>query len=261
MKWILKLLALSFSLCLFSCEERTRRIVWSPSGSMATVIAGETLHLTDASGELTPPLVEGVRAAEWIDEDHLLVLRHLPIDWSEDAPPSASDGARDRIRSLTEEWVADRTPQESAVALKDSGGEGLYLFLCLYYDHRTYFEEVAEALEEPVDEETDEEARELNERLVAVAEVYQRSGEKLERSYALGEGLLVYSLFDRGNVDLRPSPSGDLALLTITKAGMDDGLWLLELKEGGELLSLVSGRIARYPDWSANGGEMYFMKA
>jgi dipeptidyl aminopeptidase/acylaminoacyl peptidase len=110
-----------------------KRVVWSPDGDRAAVLAGDGLYVCDAEGRLSPRLIERAEKAAWFPDGRLLaVVRSIACrTWSEAVLYLNEDEQREIARKgrLIREEVLDFDGDwnqfgERSITLKgQTGGE------------------------------------------------------------------------------------------------------------------------------------------
>ncbi|MCX5682711.1 MAG: hypothetical protein NT049_03400 [Planctomycetota bacterium] len=95
------------------------KVVWSPDGRQAAVIAQDGLYLCDGDGRLSPRVATDVKAAAWLpDSKRLLVFRDTkaPVKtWKDALALIGEDAAKEvvaRAAVLRQEILAYKTPPE-----------------------------------------------------------------------------------------------------------------------------------------------------
>ena len=118
--------ALLVTLAVAGCED-LKRVVWSPDGPRAAILAEEGLFFCDASGKLTGPLASNVVFVAWFpDSQRIVFARNIDFrSWGELAPAltPTSRAAISRIGdALLEDLKAGRAWAEAGAAAKQRGG-------------------------------------------------------------------------------------------------------------------------------------------
>lgn len=95
--WAVAALLVGLSGCM------SKYIVWSPDGRWGAVLSDEGMRICDASGGLSPVLLPGVVAVDWLSDSERLVLvrGRVARDWAELEPLLDPEGKAQVVREGT----------------------------------------------------------------------------------------------------------------------------------------------------------------
>jgi len=246
MKMKNNILTCALALCaLTGCIDK--KIVWSPNGEEAAVIAEGGLYLCDSNGALSALLVPDVRMAAWFpDSKRLVVSRSVEcMNWA-DLAPLLPPERRDRIVAAATNGLAQirlgKTPEQALDGLTESDAGAL----CLYV--RT----VAGAREALGTNWTEVET---NQAALDVVQVGAVSGGKIELGPPLAREL------DNVN-ELRVSPDGRAIAYVIDTTDNAFGRVLkVTFADKPDSTTVVDSQVAKFPDWSPDGQSLVYIRA
>lgn len=248
--------------CFFltSCKDETRRIVWSPNGESATLLAGNSLHLMDSKGNATDLLADGIIAAEWVNDEKLLVIRKETVSW-EKAQIILGKEQSEKLVSDAETLLA-KAASASPEELEGLVGvhSVLYLLPYLLNERReetlALFKKAGGGETDEIDEQEIEEASLLH---FLRSETHSWNGTELGEPIKVDASILVDFLTENGHVSLRMHPDGTHSLLSIEEA-YSLGIWLLDLENGKKATRIAGGETALFPDWTPNGKSVVYTR-
>lgn len=128
------LISVLVAAALAGCEPR-ERLVWSPDGTTAAMVAGDGLRLCDADGRLSAVQLKDVEHVRWAGKgERLLVVQRQPLATWEAVLPYLTPAARQRVmadaNAVLEEiraWKGEMAKLEMKTAPADFAASLLYL--------------------------------------------------------------------------------------------------------------------------------------
>ncbi len=239
--------AVALALVLAGCI--TKRIVWSPNGSHAAILSDQGLYLCDTNGRLSSLLVTNVVLAEWFPDSRRLALaiRVGCKSWPE-LEKLLDTHERERIK-LAGEHVLNKLRAGAEFNVTLASDENL--------DSReknllgVYLRSL-EATKPLVGTNWSFlEAIEVNINTLRIATVSKNS---LSLGAALTTGLDDLQ-------DLRVSPGGAAIACTTSTAREHEYQLLMVPADNSQSPKLIADGTAAYPDWSADGRSLIYIKA
>ncbi|MBE3096475.1 MAG: hypothetical protein IMZ44_05020 [Planctomycetes bacterium] len=229
------------------------KVVWSPDGQRAAVIAPDGLYLCDGDGRLSPRVAEGVSAAAWLpDSKRLLVVRDTKEPaktWKDAAALVDEDLAKAvvaRAQVLRQEILALKAPAEEfrPKGLEQVGVTELMLAAMYMRDN------LAEGLPEKLGKGWDEVKQ------VEMAVLAIEVGEVSADAVALRPVAKVLS----GPAYPRLSPNGR-QVAYVTSGLLPKGQFtLMVMPLAGGQPRVVAEQVAAFVDWSADGRYLLFAR-
>jgi hypothetical protein len=245
-------------LALFAAGCLQERLAWSPNGRRAAVITADGLHLTDASGRITPLLVAGAYRAAWLpDSQRLVIARRKP---AKDFAAVAAALGPDRTRALVAKAEAVGARIKDLPRTDDAGkllaaeiGDDLPGVLAYLREQPHHLAALRTRFGRDWKQEDETKPVDLNEVFVA----------RISNDTVTAQATLLIGL--PGIHHLRPSPGGQAVALT-TAAELsphpDHGIALLVAPvEGRAPAVLVASQSTTHPDWTSDGRALVYFKA
>ena len=222
-----------------------QRIVWSPDGRQAAVLAGDGLHLCDGEGNITDLLLTNVTTVAWFKDS-----RRLAIAWSESVtnwnglssrlnPQALETLRRDAAQLLAALQAGDpKTVLESA---KREAGDNLFAarLLCLRDEHGDAALKFLKGAPQLKDLKAD----------VSLLAVAVTDPDRIELGKPLAAELEIH--------DIRVSPNSTAIAFTAS-SGKAAHLSVVEVS-GREPAKLVATPAARFPDWAPDGRSLVYI--
>jgi hypothetical protein len=246
------------------------RYAWSPDGNFMTVIGDDaSLRIADPDGRLAPASLESVSAAAWFpDSRRLAVSRELDAaHWDEAAKylsaaqvkTASADAARIHDFAQTYDWKAPNAgtweafhnalvQKDAQVAADEKGGAELAIAMALYLrDHadENFLSTIPPDRRKELDNIT---------LPVHVIDVCTAGADGVQPGKQI-----VASLKDIH--DLRVSPTGQAVLVSFDGAHPHDSTLCIIPADGATAPLPLSDTAAWYGDWSADGRDVYFIRA
>ena len=231
------------------------RVVWSPDGSRAAVLGEDGLHVCDADGNLGPVLSPKVIAAQWMpdgkgvvvdEEEELKTWKEVQAAFPDEVDRVVNRQREEAVRAalvgFTGDWGDMKGELEKKTSLEDK--------------------EVTWNLMALRDQDDGTLQKQLGDHWGAVAAM--TFGADAVRIYHIdgGEvtaGSVLRYMFTEGMHELRISPDGRAVAITWTDKNGDRAVLTVVATDGsGRELEL--GLAAMYPDWSADGKYVVYMR-
>ncbi|HUO10481.1 MAG TPA: hypothetical protein VM008_19405 [Phycisphaerae bacterium] len=231
------------------------RVVWAPDGSRAAVLGDDGLHLCDPDGKISPMLAAKASAVQWMPDGNGLVVEQevemtswkeiqeaFPDETQRFVDSKRSDAVGKELLAFDGDWSNLVGPLEQKLSMNDQELKWSLIYL---RDHD------AAALKQ-----------QLGDRWDAVASVtfparsvrgYQVSGETATA------GPVLRYLNHEGLQALRLSPDGRAVAITWTdEKGERANLTVVATDGSGRVSEF--GPAAMYPDWSADGKYLVYVR-
>ncbi len=246
MRHVKIIVALTTALCVSGCWPE-EKIVWSPDGSKAAVLAGDGLYICDAEANISNDSVEGIIAVDWLGDgsDALVAAREVKVATWEQArailPEKDVAAAKRRAAELRAEVLA----HEGEMGAFKPAGRSEYDMLAVVY--------LAAQKDEALFEKLGDKAGEIK-RLKANVYVIQKyridaldvsAGNKILTTHAKIMNIHVSSN-DRA-----------IAFQTLRTRGNKDVLTLSVAPAGGGGAQLIAEDVAMGVDWTSTGRLVY----
>lgn len=227
------------------------RVVWSPDGSRAAVIASDGLRLCDPNGKLGEPLLPGqIQRVAWLpDGKHLVVVRTAVCPtWNDvvQLVPGYSQRIRDSAAARVKLVAAGG--DEAALQNPDNwntADQARLMVLYLRDKDPTLRKDLADHWDKIADLSYD----------IPVCEVYDlSSGEARKQGQTLMHGPMNWSM------EVRPSPTGAAVAITMWDGKNDASFTMVSATTfGPDDDALPVGETCAYPDWSPDGKALFFL--
>ncbi len=252
MRRSLKLLLFSAVLVLAGCFA-TERIVWSPDGKRAAVLAEDGLYLCDPAGKLSGPFLSNVAAVAWFaDSQRLAIAQNVTFtNWSTLAAALPAD-TRDALRREAAELLKKFQTDGAGDYLKGEAEptkhpKSAALLLCLRDEQG---EAVRNALKADASKLQQLETVLCTLMVARVSEDHVEPGPVLARDFGMiwniriaPGGAAIAGTFIPGDIEKAPPR-------------------LVVLGSGGpEPMRNVDDAVALYPDWSPDGKSLVYIRA
>ncbi len=247
--------------CLTACED-PRRVSWSPDGSLAAVIGGDGLRISDSEGKLGDAK-PGVELVNWFaDNRHLLTVEYEKLNtWDAVRKVENPDDLRVVMDTAAKILLQSKNYKgKTDKASIDKFGESV--------KDLPFTTEAVFYLRENKDKEM---TANLGDWWTSVKGTVDVGVHKVH-SYDVGnktfsEDKMFYQTM-RDLKEVRLSPNGRAALLVTRPERSDDsGYNLTHLSFPASLDgamatdAIVSGAAAIHPDWTADGSGFYYVEA
>lgn len=237
---------LSALVVLAGCET-ARRIVWSPDGSRAAVLAGQGLYLADSAGNLSGLLVSNATDAAWFSDSQRLafVRSDTYTNWTDLAAvlPSETQQAVQKLADVLLTRIQSGTPQDKLNEGLNPEQRQMFDAGLLYLSDKHGTE-----LRKAITDKTNE----VQKAELMCLQLARVSGDSVE----LGK-VLVREL--AGMVGTRISPDGKFIAYA---AGADSVLHLSVVPvDGAQPARTVDKRGSGYMDWSPDARSLVYIKA
>jgi hypothetical protein len=239
--------ALLGGLALGGCLEK--RLVWSPDGSRAAVVAKDGLRLCGPDGALSGLLAPGVYLAAWAgDAQHMVLAQHGDLNDSASIASALGQARAEAIAAKAENiWrqlKAGRPPDDVG---KDEGSDITAEIVFLRERHGS-------DLPALLGKQWDDIAKQPATLSFLVAA--RVSGDRLEMGPVLYRETAEIT-------EIRPSPGGRFVAFTvgIDPNPQDDFRILAAPVDGSAPAALVAEHTAAFPDWMADGRGLAYLQA
>lgn len=238
------------------------RVVWSPDGRQAAVVATDGLHFSDEKGTLSPMLVPGVARAVWFaDSERLVLVKRKELRGF--APLAAMLGPEqtqdlvDMAEVVWQQMQAPAGPMDASDRIFAMTGLGLGLPFSDTEDVETaigwyLLEHHGAAIREKLG--TNASLDDLSSITVNSLVVARLVDGRLEVGAPLYSGLDHF-------VDIRPAPDGAaVAFVTQVEAGIERDFLTAHIvsTDGSEPATVVATPTGGYLDWSSDGRSLWY---
>lgn len=246
-------MGLCLGLLLAACGCVQERVVWSPDGQRAAVLADKGLYLSDPEGKLSGMLLENVVAAEWFpDSERLVAGRAIQARHWRDLRGRLSREQRARITALGKRLhtsLLSGLPLGRASAmLKESetlAGEELEAALLWLRDEKLGFQEHLPGSGIEFDPELK-------------AEIFELIAARVESGEIGGVRTLASGF--RVPWDIRVSPDGKhIAYTMVWEHDEPAETWIVPA-DGSAAAVLVEKQTTAFIDWSQEGRSLVYLK-
>lgn len=240
------------SLFLFGgCLEE--RLVWSPDGQHAAVLAKDGLRLCSPDGALAEPIVPGATLAIWFaDSQRLLVAREREATgWPEVAASLPSSRLRQIEAAASTLWSRIQQGTPWAAATKEIDGDRQLVLACL---REKYAAELASHL-------APDQQAELAQQTISLAEVMLvrlRDG-----SAELDPPLLTFTTpAETSLTQLRLAPDEKAVAVSVPEDTKNRHFRIVVATlDPGPAPAVVATDAAAYPDWTTDGRALVYLHA
>lgn len=241
------LLLVGVALICAGCEP-VNRIVWSPDGQRAAVLASDGLRLCERDGHMSRPLIPAVDVACWTpDSNHALLAIHSRVQtWSEAAKLLAP---QERKQALEEAGQL----RKAILSYKGSWDDFLKENDALLNSFKFPTEATLYLREKHPDELKSKLKDKWSDMEKLSLDVWDVQSHELSPSRAAG-GSSVYRT-NRAVVDIRiPRHGRAVAVVEQARVNADEGLYQISVVpiEGG-VARRITQQGAKCPDWSEDG--------
>ncbi len=238
------MMALAGVLLLAGCLDE--RIVWSPDGNRAAVIAKDGLRLCDAGGNLTPLLLPNVSIAAWLaDSRQLVVGTRREVDaWADIARALGPEQAAPIEAEAESLWRGLESGGTWSVISMDLKEDKAAVRICLRDLH-------ADGLRAKLSK---EEWRTLE---TAKAQINELMPVRLEGDRVVTGAVLRAGL---GTIwSIRPAADGKVIAFTQEmKPGSDALALFVTALDGSQGVVEVAKFVSAYPDWTPDGRSVVY---
>ncbi len=243
------IVALLLALCIGGCWPE-EKIIWSPDGRKAVVLAGDGMYLCDAEGNISGLVVEGVSAVDWLGEgsDALVTVKRVEIkNWKQAQkilPKEEIAAAKKRAAELLREILAHQGDMEDFKPSEHTRFDRLATVYLRHQKDKKLFEKLGDK------------TKELRQMTAAAGIIQKYKVDGLD----VTAGKKILSIAEN-LIALRVSPGGEAVsfLGPDEKINSDVSALYLVSVEGGRA-RLVDRSVAMGFDWTPDGHRLVYIQ-